>query len=73
MRGPGPRLRIRRLWTHLTAEFPPSVFYYPCGGHDEQSYGVSDREYFPYRVSLPSSGKARVGRRRRGGSLGPRS
>ncbi|MQL70732.1 hypothetical protein Taro_003050 [Colocasia esculenta] len=23
-----------------------------CGGHDEQSYGVSDREYFPYRVSF---------------------
>ncbi|MQM19482.1 hypothetical protein Taro_052485, partial [Colocasia esculenta] len=24
----------------------------PCGGHDEQLYGVSDREYFPYRVSF---------------------
>ncbi|MQM09855.1 hypothetical protein Taro_042735 [Colocasia esculenta] len=24
----------------------------PCGGHDEQSYGVSDREYFPYHVSF---------------------
>ncbi|MQL67726.1 hypothetical protein Taro_000026 [Colocasia esculenta] len=27
----------------------------------------------PQRVSLPSSGRVRVGRRRRGGSLGPRS
>ncbi|MQM14976.1 hypothetical protein Taro_047912 [Colocasia esculenta] len=23
----------------------------PCGGHDEQSYGVSDHVYFPYRAS----------------------
>ncbi|MQL79424.1 hypothetical protein Taro_011864 [Colocasia esculenta] len=23
----------------------------PCGGHDEQSYGVSDRVYFLYRAS----------------------
>ncbi|MQL87288.1 hypothetical protein Taro_019823 [Colocasia esculenta] len=26
MRGPGPRSRIRRRWTRLTAESPPSVF-----------------------------------------------
>ncbi|MQM12914.1 hypothetical protein Taro_045833 [Colocasia esculenta] len=62
-------------------EFYPAQASY----HDEQSYGVSDRVYFPYRascsfasalpfvahpsvfpVSLPSSGRARVGRRRRG-------
>ncbi|MQL75610.1 hypothetical protein Taro_007970 [Colocasia esculenta] len=30
----------------------PSVCVcYPCGGHDEQSYRVSDRVYFPYRAS----------------------
>ncbi|MQL77698.1 hypothetical protein Taro_010109 [Colocasia esculenta] len=29
-----------------------SVQRQPCGGHNEQSYGVSDREYFPYRVSF---------------------
>ncbi|MQM05017.1 hypothetical protein Taro_037823 [Colocasia esculenta] len=23
----------------------------PCGGHDEQSYGISDRFVFPYRAS----------------------
>ncbi|MQL98312.1 hypothetical protein Taro_031019, partial [Colocasia esculenta] len=46
------RLERSGLVFLVQAEFPPSVFYLPCGGHDEQSYGVSDREYFPYHVSF---------------------
>ncbi|MQM19130.1 hypothetical protein Taro_052131 [Colocasia esculenta] len=60
-----PGSRIRRRWMRLTltsgsvsiasVPCPGRVLsvcvYYPCGGHDEQSYGVSDHVYFPYRAS----------------------
>ncbi|MQL93285.1 hypothetical protein Taro_025931 [Colocasia esculenta] len=74
-RGPGPRSRIRCLWTRLTAESPPSVFT------SLVVVTTSSRTEFPTEstfrtvllVSLLSSGRARVGRRRQGGSRGPRS
>ncbi|MQL83848.1 hypothetical protein Taro_016338 [Colocasia esculenta] len=66
MQGPGPRSRIRRLWTHLTAESPPSVFT------SRVVVTTSSHTEFPTEstfrtVSLLSSGRVRVGRRRRGG------
>ncbi|MQL88832.1 hypothetical protein Taro_021405, partial [Colocasia esculenta] len=64
-RGSRPGSRIRRRWTHLTVtsgsvsvasvlcpgRVPSVCVYLPCGGHDEQSYGVSDRAHFPYRAT----------------------
>ncbi|MQL81400.1 hypothetical protein Taro_013874 [Colocasia esculenta] len=35
----------------MPAGFPLPVFYYPCGGHDEHSYGVSNRVIFPHCAS----------------------
>ncbi|MQL88096.1 hypothetical protein Taro_020646 [Colocasia esculenta] len=75
MRGPGPRSRIRRRWTHLTVTSGSvSVASVPCPG-GVLSVCVFLAVWWSRRavVSLLSSGRARVGRRRRGGSLGPRS
>ncbi|MQL77845.1 hypothetical protein Taro_010263 [Colocasia esculenta] len=42
----------RRRWSFLREGPNGSALHVePCGGHDEQSYGVSDRVVFPYRAS----------------------
>ncbi|MQL86776.1 hypothetical protein Taro_019310, partial [Colocasia esculenta] len=38
-------------WSFQALEHSGRSTIGPCGGHDEQLYGVSDRVYFPYRAS----------------------
>ncbi|MQM12682.1 hypothetical protein Taro_045601 [Colocasia esculenta] len=72
--GLGPGTKIRCRWTHLTA-----VGRAP-GGRDGAvvevpvaSSGPPSLLYVTMEVRLLSSGRARAGRTRRGGSRGPRS
>ncbi|MQL76301.1 hypothetical protein Taro_008684 [Colocasia esculenta] len=49
-------LVARRRWSFLHESPNESALLVdPCGGHDEQSYGVSDRVVLPYRASCSFS------------------